>query len=97
MRLIECGKPLLLSPCRPRRSRTLKRAPSRSLHEPTNVKKPTEAEDKTPFVGALLIGLSGAADLNQNGRLTASELGTYLKQQVDAISLRLDGDGDTLS
>jgi tetratricopeptide (TPR) repeat protein len=58
--------------------------------------KPDKAGGKTPFVGALLTGLSGAADLNQNGWLTASELGTYLKQQVDAISLRLDGDGDTV-
>ena len=58
--------------------------------------KADRAKDKTPFVGALLTGLSGAADLNQNGRLTASELGTYLRQQVDAISLRLDGEGDTV-
>ena len=56
--------------------------------------KTDKAEGKTPFVGALLTGLSGAADLNQNGWLTASELGTYLKQQGYAISLRLDGEGD---
>jgi tetratricopeptide (TPR) repeat protein len=56
--------------------------------------KADKAEGKTPFVGALLTGLSGAADLNQNGWLTASELGTYLKQQGYAISLRLDGEGD---
>lgn len=56
--------------------------------------KADQAEGKTPFVGALLTGLSGAADLNQNGWLTASELGIYLKQQVYAISLRLDGEGD---
>ncbi len=30
--------------------------------------KADRTKDKTPFVGALLIGLSGAADLNQNGR-----------------------------
>lgn len=51
---------------------------------------------KTPFVQALLTGLSGAADLNQNGWLTASELGTYLKQQVEAVSVRIDGEGDTV-
>ncbi len=52
--------------------------------------------EKTPFVQALLTGLSGAADLNQNGWLTASELGSYLRQQAGAVSLRLDGDGDTV-
>jgi tetratricopeptide (TPR) repeat protein len=51
---------------------------------------------KTPFVQALLTGLSGAADLNQNGSLTASELGTYIKQQVEAVSLRIEGEGDTV-
>jgi tetratricopeptide (TPR) repeat protein len=42
--------------------------------------------------------------LNHNGSLTASELGTYIKQQVEAVSqgsqhvasLRLHGDGDTV-
>jgi len=48
------------------------------------------------FVQTLVTGLSGAADLNQNGWLTASELGIYLKQQVEAVSLRIDGDGDTV-
>jgi uncharacterized caspase-like protein len=51
---------------------------------------------KTAFVQALLTGLSGAADLNHNGWLTASELGTYVKQQVEAVSLRIDGEGDTV-
>lgn len=51
---------------------------------------------KTPFVQALLTGLSGAADLNHNGWLTASELGTYLTQEVEAVSLRIDGEGDTV-
>jgi tetratricopeptide (TPR) repeat protein len=51
---------------------------------------------KPPFVQALLTGLSGAADLNQNGSLTASELGAYIKQQVEAVSLRIEGDGDTV-
>ena len=51
---------------------------------------------KTSFVQALLTGLSGAADLDQNGWLMASELGAYIKQQVDAVSLRIEGDGDTI-
>lgn len=51
---------------------------------------------KTVFVQALLTGLSGAADLDHNGWLTASELGTYVKQQVEAVSLRIDGEGDTV-
>ena len=58
--------------------------------------KSAKAGAKTPFAQALLTGLSGAADLNQNGWLTASELGTYIKQQVEAVSLRIDGDGDTV-
>jgi len=59
-------------------------------------KAAAKAAGKTLFVQALLTGLSGAADLNQNGWLTASELGVYIKQQVDAVSLRIDGDGDTV-
>ena len=66
--------------------------------------KSAKAEGKTFFGQALLTGLSGAADLNHNGSLTASELGTYIKQQVEAVSqgsqhvasLRLHGDGDTV-
>ena len=66
--------------------------------------KSAKAEGKTFFAQALLTGLSGAADLNHNGSLTASELGTYIKQQVEAVSqgsqhvasLRLHGDGDTV-
>ena len=58
--------------------------------------KIAKAGGKTPFVQVLLTGLSGAADLDQNGWLTASELGTYIKQQVEAVSLRIDGDGDTV-
>jgi tetratricopeptide (TPR) repeat protein len=58
--------------------------------------KSAKAGGKTLFVQAVLTGLSGAADLNQNGWLTATELGTYLQQQVEAVSLRLDGDGDTV-
>ncbi|MDH5741165.1 MAG: caspase family protein [Nitrospira sp.] len=56
------------------------------------------------FVQALLKGLSGTADLDKNGWLMASELGTYLVQQVEAVSngmqlptsLRIEGDGDTV-
>jgi TolA-binding protein len=58
--------------------------------------KVDKMEGKIRFIQALLTGLAGAADLNQNGWLMASELGTYLKQQVGAITLRLDGDGDTV-
>jgi hypothetical protein len=55
-------------------------------------------------VQALVTGLAGAADLNKDGWLMASELGTYLAQQVDAASkgtqhptsLQIDGDGDTV-
>ncbi len=63
-----------------------------------------KAHGKTVFGRALLTGLSGAADLNDNGWLTASELGTYIKEQVEAVSqgsqhvasLRIHGDGDTV-
>jgi tetratricopeptide (TPR) repeat protein len=55
-------------------------------------------------VQTLLTGLSGAADLNKNGWLMASELGTYVAKQVEdsskgkqhPASLRIDGDGDTV-
>ena len=56
------------------------------------------------FVKSLLTGLQGAADLNKNGWLMASELGTYLEKNIPEatqgqqhpISARLDGDGDTI-
>ena len=56
------------------------------------------------FVQTLLAGLSGAADLDRNGWLLASELGDYLTQHVressnglqHPTSLRIDGDGDTV-
>jgi len=62
------------------------------------------AGGKSLFVETLLAGLAGAADLNKNGWLMASELGTYVEQQVLAaskgaqhpMSLRIDGDGDTV-
>jgi uncharacterized caspase-like protein len=61
-------------------------------------------EKSSRFVGALLAGLSGSADLDGNGWLMASELGTYLVRQVEVVSngtqrplsLRIDGDGDTV-
>ena len=64
----------------------------------------TRSDGKSLFVQALLAGLAGAADLDKNGWLMASELGTYLAQrvQVDSqgtqhpTSLRIDGDGDTV-
>ena len=65
---------------------------------------PVRSGGTSLFVQALLTGLGGAADLNKNGWLMASELGTYLTQQVAAASngaqhptsLRIDGDGDTV-
>jgi tetratricopeptide (TPR) repeat protein len=64
----------------------------------------TRSDGKSLFVQALLAGLAGAADLDKNGWLMASELGAYLAQrvQVDSqgtqhpTSLRIDGDGDTV-
>ncbi len=61
-------------------------------------------DGKSLFVQALLSGLEGAADLNKNGWLMASELGTYVSQHVVSTSqgkqrpasLRIDGDGDTV-
>lgn len=59
-------------------------------------------DNRSRFVSTLLTGLSGAADLDKNGWLMASELGDYLTQQVGAASrgtqiptsLRIEGDGD---
>ena len=64
----------------------------------------TRQGGKSLFVQTLLTGLSGTADLNKNGWLMASELGMYLAQQVEGaskgkqhpVSLRIDGDGDTV-
>lgn len=61
-------------------------------------------DNRSRFVHMFLTGLSGAADLDKNGWLMASELGTYLVQQVGAASsgkqiptsLRIEGDGDTV-
>jgi uncharacterized caspase-like protein len=62
------------------------------------------SDGSSHFVQALLTGLAGAADLDGNGWLMASELGAYLMQQVGTTSrgtqhpenLRIDGDGDTV-
>ena len=59
---------------------------------------------KSHFVQALLAGLAGKADLDNNGWLMASELGTYLTQHVQEVSkerqhptsVRIDGEGDTV-
>ncbi len=65
---------------------------------------PVWAEGQSPFVTAIVQGLGGAADANGNGWLLATELGTYVQQQVAAASggaqkpqfARLDGEGDTI-
>jgi tetratricopeptide (TPR) repeat protein len=54
------------------------------------------------FARALAAGLQGAADADKNGWLMASELGAYLKDQIEKATAgkqhpqlaRLDGDGD---
>ena len=62
----------------------------------------SRSDQGSRFVEAFLEGLSGTADLDGNGWLTASELGSYLVRQVEVTSgglqhpssLRIDGDGD---
>jgi len=62
------------------------------------------ADGKSLFVQGLLAGLAGAADLDKNGWLMASELGAYVTQYVQEASngrqhptsVRIDGDGDTV-
>lgn len=54
------------------------------------------------FIQALVAGIKGAADENKNGWVMATELGDYVKQQVETTTggaqhpqfARLDGDGD---
>lgn len=56
------------------------------------------------FVQAIRLGLEGAADADKNGWILASELGDYVKHQIEQMSkgaqhpqfARLDGDGDTV-
>jgi tetratricopeptide (TPR) repeat protein len=54
------------------------------------------------FILSLVTGLQGVADTNKNGWLMGSELGAYVRQQVETATggtqrpqfARLDGDGD---
>jgi tetratricopeptide (TPR) repeat protein len=61
-------------------------------------------QDRSLFVKALVKGLSGEADLDKNSWLMASEVGQYVKQQIQAqtkgtqhpIFAQMEGDGDTI-
>jgi tetratricopeptide (TPR) repeat protein len=61
-------------------------------------------QDRSLFVQVLVKGLSGAADLDKNGWLMASELGRYTTQQIldqskgkqHPLFSQLEGDGDTI-
>jgi tetratricopeptide (TPR) repeat protein len=63
-----------------------------------------QVQGKSLFVQTLVDGLKGRADQNKNGWLMASELGGYVKQQVEQatqgrqhpVFSRLEGDGDTI-
>lgn len=63
---------------------------------------PARIGGKSLFVNALVAGLAGAADVDRNGWLMASELGAYLGREVSTASngiqhpasLRIGGDGD---
>ncbi len=65
---------------------------------------PTRQDGRGVFIQALVAGMKGAADADKNGWLMASELGLYVKQQVEQLSggaqhpqfARLDGDGDII-
>ncbi|KXK03573.1 MAG: Tetratricopeptide repeat protein [Nitrospira sp. OLB3] len=58
----------------------------------------------SPFVTAVLAGIKGAADLNRNGWVMASELAAQVKQEVEAATngaqhpqfVQLEGDGDVI-
>jgi len=58
----------------------------------------------SPFVKALVAGLKGAADLNKNGWVMASELAAQVRQDVEAGTkgaqhpqfVQLEGDGDVV-
>ncbi|MGE3152482.1 MAG: caspase family protein [Nitrospiraceae bacterium] len=62
------------------------------------------SETTSLFMQVLKEGLSGQADRNKNGWLMATELASYVQEQVEARSkgtqhpqfARLDGDGDTI-
>ncbi len=72
-----------------------------ATEQPTDIGR---TEGNSVFVQTLLAGLSGSADANKNGWLMASELGAYVSEQVAQqtkgamrpVSLRIDGDGDTI-
>jgi tetratricopeptide (TPR) repeat protein len=59
---------------------------------------------QSPFVTALVAGLKGAADLNKNGWVMASELAAQVKQDVERETkgaqhpqfIQLEGDGDVI-
>ena len=59
---------------------------------------------QSPFVTALVAGLNGAADLNKNGWVMASELAAQVKQDVERETkggqhpqfIQLEGDGDVI-
>ena len=59
---------------------------------------------QSPFVTALIAGLNGAADLNKNGWVMASELAAQVKQDVERETkgaqhpqfIQLEGDGDVI-
>ncbi len=63
-----------------------------------------QKDGRSAFIAALVAGLNGSADQNKNGWLMASELGTYVQQQVESATGNtqhprfawLDGDGDTI-
>jgi tetratricopeptide (TPR) repeat protein len=63
-----------------------------------------QAQGKSLFAQILLDGLKGRADHDKNGWLMASELGRYVKQQLEQTTQgkqhpmfsRLEGDGDTI-
>lgn len=63
-----------------------------------------EKDGRGVFVQTILAGLKGAADENKNGWVMASELGAYVKKEVERLTgggqhpqfARLDGDGDVV-
>jgi len=63
-----------------------------------------QAQGKSLFVEMFIAGLKGSADQDKNGWLMASEVGGYVKQQVEQATQgkqhplfsRLEGDGDTI-
>lgn len=65
---------------------------------------PTQVDGKSLFNRVLLEALTGRADQNKNGWLMGSEVGGYVKQQVEQATkgkqhplfTRLEGDGDTI-